>query len=98
MNPITQDPNLSAAPLDVPTAITQRRSIKAFKSDPIPPERLWQVVDLTVAAPSSWNLQDWRIVLVQDESQRTALSEAADATASKKARTPIYDQALQNEA
>src|SRR5207237_6270941 len=26
---------------------------------------------------SSWNLQDWRIVLVQDEAQKAALAEAA---------------------
>ena len=64
-------------PLNVPTAIRQRRSIKSFKSDPIEPALLEQLVELTVAAPSSWNLQDWRIVLVQDEAQRAALSEAA---------------------
>ncbi|NEQ31241.1 MAG: nitroreductase, partial [Leptolyngbya sp. SIO4C5] len=28
-------------------------------------------------APSSWNLQDWRIVLVQSDEQKAALSEAA---------------------
>ncbi len=77
MNLMTQERDLPATPLDVPTAITQRRSIKTFKSDPIPPGLLRQLVDLTVAAPSSWNLQDWRIVLVQDQSQRAALAEAA---------------------
>ncbi|MDY6940690.1 MAG: nitroreductase family protein [Cyanobacteriota bacterium] len=68
---------MSTHPLDVPTAIRQRRSIKTFKSDPIAPELLQQLVELTVAAPSSWNLQDWRIVLVQEEAQRMALAEAA---------------------
>jgi nitroreductase len=65
------------APLDVPRAIAQRRSIKAFKPDPIAPELVQQLVELTVAAPSSFNLQDWRIVLVQEEAQRVALSAAA---------------------
>lgn len=64
MNPITQR-NLQANALDVPTAILQRRAIKSFKTDAIAPELLKQLVELTVAAPSSWNLQDWRIVLVQ---------------------------------
>ncbi|TAF09407.1 MAG: nitroreductase [Nostocales cyanobacterium] len=63
--------------LDVPTAITQRRSIKTFKSDPIAPELLKQLVELTVAAPSSFNIQDWRIILVQDEAQKAALSAAS---------------------
>jgi nitroreductase len=35
------------------------------------------LVELTVAAPSSFNIQDWRIILVQDEAQKAALSEAA---------------------
>lgn len=64
-------------PLDVPTAILQRRAHKQFKSDEIPADLLYRLVELTVSAPSSWNLQDWRIILVQDEAQRQALSEAA---------------------
>ncbi|MDZ8185604.1 MAG: nitroreductase family protein [Nostoc sp. ChiSLP02] len=63
--------------LDVPTAIAQRRSIKTFKPDPIAPELLKQLVELTVAAPSSFNIQDWQIILVQDEAQKAALSAAA---------------------
>ncbi|MBD2295276.1 nitroreductase family protein [Anabaena sphaerica FACHB-251] len=63
--------------LDVPTAITQRRSIKTFKSDPIEPDLLKQLVELTVAAPSSFNIQDWRIILVQDAAQKAALSAAS---------------------
>lgn len=63
-------------PLDVATAILQRRSIKSFKPDPIEPALLRQLVELTVAAPSSYNLQDWRIVVVQDPEQRAALGVA----------------------
>jgi nitroreductase len=63
-------------PLDVPTAILQRRSIKNFKPDPIAPELLRQLVELTVAAPSSFNIQDWRIIIVQDPAQRAALAAA----------------------
>lgn len=72
MNPTTQ-----VQSLDVPSAIAQRRSIKSFKSDPISPELLKQLVELTVAAPSSYNIQDWRIVLVQDEAQKAALCAAS---------------------
>jgi nitroreductase len=63
--------------LDVPSAIIQRRSIKTFKTDPITPELLKQLVELTVAAPSSFNVQPWRIILVQEEAQKAALAEAA---------------------
>lgn len=72
MNPSTQIPAL-----DVPTAILQRRSIKTFKPDPISPELLKQLVELTVAAPSSFNTQSWRIVLVQDATQKEALCTAS---------------------
>jgi nitroreductase len=63
-------------PLDVPTAILQRRSIKNFKPDPIAPELLRQLLELTVAAPSSFNIQDWRIIVVVDPEQRAALGAA----------------------
>jgi nitroreductase len=63
-------------PLDVSSAILQRRSIKNFKPDPIDPALLRQLVELTIAAPSSFNLQDWRIVVVQDPAQRAALAAA----------------------
>ncbi|MEH2408332.1 nitroreductase family protein [Nostoc sp.] len=72
MSSITQ-----TQPLDVPSAIAQRRSIKTFKTDPITPELLKQLVELTVAAPSSYNIQDWQIILVQDEAQKAALSAAS---------------------
>jgi nitroreductase len=72
MSSITQ-----TQPLDVPSAIAQRRSIKTFKTDPIAPELLKQLVELTVAAPSSFNIQDWQIILVQDEAQKAALSAAS---------------------
>jgi len=64
-------------PLDVPTAIAQRRSIKTFKPDAIAPELLKQLIELTVAAPSSYNIQAWRIILVQDAAQKAALAEAS---------------------
>ncbi|MDB9457379.1 nitroreductase family protein [Dolichospermum circinale] len=63
--------------LDVPSAIVQRRSIKTFKPDSISPDLLKQLVELTVAAPSSFNVQCWRIVLVQEETQKQALCAAS---------------------
>lgn len=76
MNLINSDSNLQTPVLDVPSAITQRRSIKTFKPDVIAPELLKQLVDLTIAAPSSYNTQSWRIVLVQSDAQKAMLTEA----------------------
>jgi len=62
-------------PLTVPEAIASRRSVKHFRSDPIDEADLDRLIDLTLAAPSSWNLQPWRIVLVRDPKSRQALHE-----------------------
>jgi nitroreductase len=64
-------------PLSVPDAIRQRRTTKKFKPDPIPEATLQELIELTVAAPSSYNLQPWRIVVVSDPAQRAALTKAA---------------------
>ena len=68
---------LSKQVLDVQTAILSRRSIKAFKSDPIDPDTLRQLIELVVAAPSSYNLQDWRIIVIQDEATKAELAKSA---------------------
>jgi nitroreductase len=79
MNPVDPNSSPEGQPqiLDVPTAISQRRSIKSFQSQPIAPEVLRKLIELAVAAPSSYNLQDWRLVIIQDEAQKIALAEAA---------------------
>jgi nitroreductase len=65
---------MSTTPLTVPEAIRQRRSVKSFAPTPIPAEILHQVIELTLAAPSSFNLQQWRIVLIDDPKQKEALA------------------------
>jgi nitroreductase len=64
-------------PLSVPDAIHARRTTKKFKPDPIPENILEQLIELTIAAPSSYNLQPWRIVLVDDPEKRAALTAAS---------------------
>ncbi|NEP59798.1 MAG: nitroreductase [Symploca sp. SIO2G7] len=64
-----------STPLDVPSTIQQRRSIRAFKPDQIEPAIIKQIINLTVSAPSSSNLQPWRIILVQNPEKKMALTE-----------------------
>jgi nitroreductase len=68
---------VSTTPLNVPEAIRVRRSTKRFKPDPIPEATLKELIALTLAAPSSYNLQPWRIVIVDDPAQRAALAKAS---------------------
>ncbi len=49
-----------AAP-DVFTAARTRRSIRAYKPDPVPPQTLRDIVKLGCHAPSGSNIQPWRV-------------------------------------
>lgn len=62
--------------LSVAKAIESRRSTKDFAETPIDQETLDEVLRLTVAAPSSWNLQPWRIVVIESEEDRQKLHQA----------------------
>jgi nitroreductase len=64
-------------PLSVPDAIRARRTTKKFKPDPIPEATLKELIALTLAAPSSYNLQPWRIVVIDDPAQKEALTKAS---------------------
>jgi nitroreductase len=64
-------------PLSVPDAIRARRTTKKFKADPIPEATLKELIALTLAAPSSFNLQAWRIVVIDDPAQKAALAKAS---------------------
>jgi nitroreductase len=68
---------MKTLPLTVPEAILARRTTKKFKPDPIPEATLKELIALTLAAPSSYNLQPWRLVLVDDPAQKAALTKAA---------------------
>jgi nitroreductase len=67
----------TTAHLNVPDAIRTRRTTKKFKPEPIPEHTLKELIALTIAAPSSFNLQPWRIVLVDDPEKRAALTAAS---------------------
>lgn len=63
-------------PLTVPEAIRRRRAVRHYRPDPIAPAILDELVELALAAPSSWNLQDRHLVVVTSEPGRRALAEA----------------------
>ncbi len=63
--------------LSVSDAVRARRSIKSFKSDPIPEAHLEELVSLMQDAPSSWNFQPTRVVMIRSMAQKEALSAAA---------------------
>ena len=53
--------------MDLLKAINERKSIRAFKSDPIPRERIEEILRLSILAPSAINLQPWEFIVVTGE-------------------------------
>jgi nitroreductase len=54
-------------------AIAARRSIRKFRSDPIPDDILHQILTAGIQAPSGKNRQPWRFIVVQGEKRSEML-------------------------
>jgi len=59
---------------EVLRAIKERRSIRAFKHDPVEPEKVEAILEAGRWAPSGRNTQPWRFVLVQSPEKRQELA------------------------
>jgi nitroreductase len=57
------------------TVIRSRKSVRAFRSDPVPKRLLMEIVEAARAAPSNFNSQPWRVYLLTGEA-KDALGEA----------------------
>ena len=58
-------------------AIRERRSTPSFTGEAIPPSDLRQILDAGLHAPSGYNLQPWRFIVVQHPEQRRRLRAAS---------------------
>ncbi len=63
--------------MDVMTAIQTRRSVRAYRPDPIPPDVLERVTDAMRLAPSACNHQPWHFILVTQPGLIKKLAHAA---------------------
>jgi nitroreductase len=63
--------------LTVTAAAEARRAIRKYEPTPIPRETLREILRVTGLAPSPWNLQPWRFVVVEDPTTKAALQQAA---------------------
>jgi nitroreductase len=57
--------------------LRERRSTPHFDSTPVPEEDLKKILHAGMEAPSGYNLQPWRFVVVRDPEQKKRLREAA---------------------
>lgn len=58
-------------------ALLERRATSHFKPDPVPEEYLEAILQLGSQAPSGYNLQPWRFVVVRERENRQRLKKAA---------------------
>ncbi|HTZ90338.1 MAG TPA: nitroreductase family protein [Alloacidobacterium sp.] len=58
-------------------AIAQRRATPSFDGSPIPDEDLKIILDAGLHAPSGYNMQPWRFVVVRSEEQKRRLRAAS---------------------
>jgi nitroreductase len=63
--------------LSVPEAAHVRRSIRAYSPEPIPQASIDTILRETSLAPSAFNLQPWRFVVVADATAKQRLAGAA---------------------
>lgn len=63
--------------LTVKEAAESRKSIRQYTGAPVPQDDLKEILRLASLAPSPWNIQPWRVVVVQDSETKAKLTEAA---------------------
>jgi nitroreductase len=66
----------------VMTIIQGRRTIKQFRSDPIPDETLWRILDAVRWAPNHRLTEPWRIAVIGKQSREVLADALASETAS----------------
>ena len=63
--------------MEVFEAITKRRSVRKYKPELIPEEKLKRILEAARLAPSAHNAQEWKFIVVQDQEKRKKLAEAS---------------------
>jgi nitroreductase len=72
------DSDVLTQALPVPEAAARRRSIRAFSPEPIPRADLDAIFDVVRRAPSAFNAQPWRFVVVESPGVKEQLVAAAN--------------------
>lgn len=59
-------------------AIYKRRDIRSFRSDPVPDDLLWRILDAAHHAPSVGYMQPWNFVVIRSAETKAKLGALAD--------------------
>jgi nitroreductase len=64
--------------MEFKTAISERRSIREFTEQPIPEDKLDNILEVARLAQSAGNRQQWKFVVVKEAAKRRQLMQAAN--------------------
>jgi nitroreductase len=71
-------PSADAELLAFEDLIRQRRAVPHFRPDPVPEDDIVEALTLAGQAPSGYNIQPWRFLVLRDEKRRAILRKAAN--------------------
>lgn len=63
--------------MDIKTAMSERRSIRKYKPDPVPDDMLQELMEAARLAPSGTNHQPWRFIVVKNQGVKEQIQAAA---------------------
>lgn len=61
--------------MDVFEAIYTTRAMRRLKTDEVPEELIWKVLDAAIRAPSGGNRQPWNFIVVRDPAKKAKIAE-----------------------
>jgi nitroreductase len=73
----TANPETRTKERSLSEVVKERRATNSFDGTPVPADILNSILRAGIEAPSGFNLQPWRFVVVQDLEQKRRLREAA---------------------
>lgn len=74
---LTGEHQLASPRLSAADAALARHSVRAYRDVPVTDEEVRTLLELTGRAPSAFNLQPWRFIVVRDQQVKDALRAAA---------------------
>jgi nitroreductase len=61
--------------MDVFEAINTTRAMRRLKTDPVPDELVWKVLEAAIRAPSGGNRQPWGFIVIRDSEKKRQIAE-----------------------
>jgi nitroreductase len=73
----TETPGVKKPLTNFASVVKRRAMVRAYKSDPVPEEKIQRLLHYAVHAPSAGNLQPWEFIVVKTAETRAKLAKAS---------------------